>query len=119
MAMYRHPHSRWVLLPNRTALCLGVGYLEVGIGLAGLRRKRPLHAGGNLWESVLETQQPEITKELGRLQRLLAGAFNTSREGVGRPEEVEGGAPQGWGGWLAGGWLSWGQERQAWLQACS
>lgn len=111
MAMYCHPPSRWVLPPNRTALCLGVGYLEVGIRLTGLRRKRLLHAGGNLRESVLETQQPEITKELGRLQRLLAGAFNTSREGAGSPEEVEGGAPQagpsfqeaGEGGWRVAG----------------
>lgn len=26
VAMYCHPPSRWVLPPNRTALCLGVGY---------------------------------------------------------------------------------------------
>lgn len=67
----------------------------------------PMVIYGNLgWK-----QQPEITKELGRLQRLLAGAVNTSREGAGSPEEVEGGAPQAarpfisgdWGGWLAGG----------------
>ena len=60
---------------------------------------------------MLETQQPEITKELGRLQRLLAGAFNTSREGAGSPEEVEGGALRagpsfqeaGEGGWQVAG----------------
>lgn len=97
------------------------------------------------WKSVLETQQPEITKELGTLQRLLARA-HAMREGHVAQKRQRGGAPgagpsfQGAGEavtsspggsrWPAGGRLSRGLgeqtpppqlwlEGQAWLQSCS
>ena len=43
------------------------------------------------WKSVLEAQQPEITEELGTLQRLLARS-HTTREGQVAQKRQRGGA---------------------------
>ena len=85
------------------------------------------------WKSVLEAQQPEITEELGTLQRLLARS-HTTREGQVAQKRQRGGASgagplfqgageavassPGGGRWPAGGRLSRGWGEQTTTPSC-